>query len=51
MSQRSELAYRIFGKRKAGFVCIDVKGEYAAIGAIVLLIMRMISLEAYDKKT
>jgi hypothetical protein len=51
MSQRSELAHRIFGEGKAGFVCVDVESEYAAIGAVVLLLARMISFEASDKKT
>lgn len=51
MSQRSELAHRIFGEGKAGFVCVDVKGEYAAIGAVILLLARMVSFEAYDKGT
>lgn len=50
MSQGSEFAHRIFGKGKAGFVCVDVEGEYAAIGTIVLLLGRMISLRANDQK-
>lgn len=50
MSQRSKLAHCVFGEGKAGFVCINVEGEYAAIGAVVLLLVRMISLGAYYKK-
>lgn len=38
MSQCSELAHRIFGEGEAGFVCIDVEGEDAAIGAVILFI-------------
>lgn len=51
MSQRPELAHRIFGKGKAGFVCVDVECENAAIGAIILLIARMISLILAGKGT
>lgn len=50
MSQRSKLAHRIFGEGKAGFVCIDVEGEYAAIGAVVLLLARMISLKLMTRR-
>lgn len=43
MSQGPELAHRIFGEGKAGFVCVDVEGENATIGAVILLLARMIS--------
>jgi hypothetical protein len=36
MSQDSKLFDCIFGKREPRFVCGDIKGEYTAVGAIVL---------------
>lgn len=44
MSQGPELAHRIFGEGKAGFVCVDVEGKNATIGAVILLLARMISI-------